>query len=91
MGLGVGLGVGIGVLGSALFAIAFPIGSLSGAYLLSRPIFGSVVRRRQRVLRQLLDELTEEVEAATSAIESGPTSADCGRQAASWRARRSAL
>ncbi|MEE9185137.1 MAG: hypothetical protein V3U39_11790 [Acidimicrobiia bacterium] len=73
LGLGVGLGVGIGALGSALFSIVFPVAALGGAYFISRPIFGSVVRRRQRVLRQLLDELTEEVEAATSAIESGPT------------------
>jgi len=72
VGLGVGLGVGIGALGSALFSIAFPIGVMGGAYVLSRSIFGSVVRRRQRVLRELLDELTEEVEAASGAIESGP-------------------
>jgi hypothetical protein len=69
-GLGIGLGVGIGALGSAFFAIAFPIGALSGTFLLARTIFGSTVRRRQRVLRELLDQLTEEVEAAGT-IESG--------------------
>ena len=72
VGVGVGLGVGIGALGSALFSVAFPIGALGGAYWLSRSIFGSVVRRRQRVLRELLDQLTDEVETAGS-IESGPT------------------
>jgi len=71
-GLGIGLGVGIGALGSALFSIAFPIGALGGAYLLSRTIFGSAVRRRQRILRELLDQLTEEVESAAGAIESAP-------------------
>ena len=70
-GLGIGLGVGIGALGSALFSIAFPIGALGGTYLLSRTIFGSAVRRRQRILRELLDQLTEEVEAA-GIIEPGP-------------------
>ncbi len=70
-GLGVGLGVGIGALGSALFAVAVPIASLSGAILLSRTIFRSAVRRRQRVLRELLDQLTEEVESAAR-VESGP-------------------
>ncbi len=66
IGLGVGLGVGLGALGSAAFAIAWPIGIIGGAYLLARSIYGSVVRRRQRVLRDLLDQLTEEVEAATA-------------------------
>ncbi len=70
-GLAVGLGVGIGALGSALFAIAVPIASLSGAILLSRTIFRSAVRRRQRVLRELLDQLTEDVESAAR-VESGP-------------------
>ncbi len=70
-GLGIGLGVGIGALGSALFSVAFPVGALGCAYLVSRSVFGSVVRSRQRVLRQLLDELTEEVEAAMGAIEPG--------------------
>ncbi len=64
VGLGVGLGVGIGALGSAAFAILFPATVISGAYLLARTIFGSTVRRRRRILRELLDRLTELVEAS---------------------------
>jgi len=63
VGLGVGLGVGIGALGSALFSVAFPLAVLGGSYFISRSVFGSVVGRRQRLLRKLLDDLTEEVEA----------------------------
>jgi hypothetical protein len=62
MGLGVGLGVGIGALGSAVFAVAWPIGAITGSYLLARSIYRTSVRRRQRALRDLLDRLTEEVE-----------------------------
>ncbi len=58
-GGGVGLGVGIGALGSAAFAIAFPVAVISGSYALARTIFGSTARRRQRALRDLLDRLTE--------------------------------
>ncbi len=63
VGLGVGLGVGIGALQSALFAVAWPVGVISGSFLLARTIYRSSVRRRQRVLRELLDRLTETVEA----------------------------
>ena len=66
VGLGVGMGVGLGVLGSAAFAITFPVAVIGGAYVLARTIYGSVLRRRQRVLRDLLDRLTERVTAATT-------------------------
>jgi hypothetical protein len=66
IGLGIGLGVGIGALQSVLFAIAWPVGVIGGVYLLARNIYGSTVRRRQRVLRELLDRLTEHVESAIS-------------------------
>jgi hypothetical protein len=73
VGLGVGLGVGIGALGSAAFATVFPLAVITGSYLLARSIFGSLAWRRQRVLRELLDRLTEYVEGATSgqALEPG--------------------
>ncbi|UCC83105.1 MAG: hypothetical protein JSW46_19490 [Gemmatimonadota bacterium] len=63
VGLGVGLGVGIGALQSALFAVVWPVGVISGSFLLARTFYRSAVRRRQRVLRDLLDRLTETVEA----------------------------
>jgi hypothetical protein len=73
VGLGVGLGVGIGALQSALFAIAWPVSLISGSFLLARTIYRSAVRRRQRVLRDLLDRLTEAVEVAiaSQALEPG--------------------
>jgi hypothetical protein len=73
VGLGVGLGVGIGALQSALFAVAWPVGVLAGSFLLARRFYRSAVRRRLRVLRDLLDRLTEAVEAkiAKQALEPG--------------------
>jgi hypothetical protein len=66
IGLGVGLGVGLGALQSALFAIIWPVGIIGGAYLLGRKVYRSTVRRRQRVLRELLDRLTEHVESVVT-------------------------
>ncbi len=62
IGLGIGLGVGIGALQSAAFAIAWPVSIIGGAYLLARSIYTSTARKRQRVLRDLLDRLTERIE-----------------------------
>lgn len=66
IGLGIGLGVGIGALQSAAFAIAWPVSIIGGAYLLARSIYTSTARKRQRVLRDLLDRLTEHVERVSS-------------------------
>jgi hypothetical protein len=66
IGLGVGLGVGIGALQSAVFAIAWPVGVFTAAFLLARTIHRSTARRRQRALRDLLDKLTEEIESLTA-------------------------
>ncbi len=60
--MGVGFGVGLGALGSVAFAVAFPALVISGSYLAARTIFSSTARRRHRVLRDLLDRLTEQVE-----------------------------
>lgn len=62
VGLGIGLGVGLGALGSAAFAIAFPVAVIGGSYVAARTLFGSLSRRRQRVLRELMDRLTEHIE-----------------------------
>lgn len=64
IGLGIGLGVGIGALQSAAFAIFWPAGVIGGAYLLARSIYTSTARKRRRVLRDLLDRLTERIEDA---------------------------
>lgn len=64
IGLGIGLGVGIGALQSAAFAIAWPASIIGGAYLLARSIYTSTARKRRRVLRDLLDRLTERIESA---------------------------
>jgi hypothetical protein len=73
VGLGVGVGVGIGALQSARFAVAWPVGVITGSFLIARAFYRSAVRRRQRVLRDLLDRLTETVEAivASQALQTG--------------------
>ncbi|MGD2154994.1 MAG: hypothetical protein PVG79_17145 [Gemmatimonadales bacterium] len=73
VGLGVGMGVGIGVLQSALFAVTWPVGVIAGSFLIARTFYRSAVRRRQRVLRHLLDQVTETIETAIAnqALESG--------------------
>jgi ribosomal protein L13E len=62
LGLGVGLGVGIEVLGSALFAVAWPLGVVGMSFLGARTIFSAVSRRRQRELGRLLERLAGLVE-----------------------------
>lgn len=61
VGLGVGLGVGIGALGSALFAVAWPVGVVGLSYMTAREIFRVMVRNRRRALSDLLERLTEVV------------------------------
>ena len=78
IGLGLGLGVGLG-LQSAAFAIAWPVGIIGGAYLLARSIYTSTARKRQRVLRDLLDRLTERIEDVLSKP-NGLSSDDAPRQ-----------
>lgn len=62
LGLGVGLGVGLGALGSAAFALLFPIGVMTGAWALSRGIYRHTVHGRMRKLNKLMDELVATVE-----------------------------
>jgi hypothetical protein len=65
-GLGIGLGVGLGALQSALFAVAWPVGVVVGSFTLARSIYRSTFKRRHRLLRGLLDRLTERVEFVTA-------------------------
>ncbi len=62
IGVGVGLGVGLGALGSAAFAILFPIGVMGGAWALARAIFRSNVHGRMRTLTKLMNEMVATVE-----------------------------
>lgn len=61
VGLGVGLGIGIDVLGSVLFSVGFPALVIGGSYLAARFGFAFTARRRHRILRDLLDRLTERI------------------------------
>jgi hypothetical protein len=64
VGFGVGLGVGLGALGSALFATAFPIGTLGVAYVVARALFRTRVRERRGALTDLLERIRTEVAAS---------------------------
>jgi hypothetical protein len=58
VGVGVGVPVGTAVLGSALFAVAFPVGVIGLTYVGVRAIYRHTVARRRRVLEDLLERLT---------------------------------
>jgi len=62
LGLGVGFGVGLGALGSAAFAVLFPIGVIGGAWALARGIFRNSVHGRMRTLTKLMNEMVATVE-----------------------------
>lgn len=64
VGMGVGIPVGMQVLGSTLFAVAFPLGAVGLAWVGCRAIYRAVVARRGRALQDLLERLSEQVEAA---------------------------
>lgn len=82
VGLGVGLGVGIGALGSALFAVGWPLGIVGLSYMTAREIFRGMVRNRRRALSDLLERLTEvvldETRRRLESPEGPPASADRG-------------
>lgn len=66
VGIGVGLPVGIEVLGSAAFAVAFPLGIVGLSYIASRWIYRGIVRRRTRALGVLLEAVAAEVRATVA-------------------------
>lgn len=66
VGIGVGLPVGLEVLGSALFATAFPLGIIGLSYIASRAIYRVFVRRRREALAELLAQITEAVAETTA-------------------------
>ena len=65
VGLGVGLPVGLEVVGSALAAVAFPLGVIGIAYLTARGIFGAIFRSRRQALSELLERLESSVTSLT--------------------------
>lgn len=71
LGVGAGVGLGAGVLGSALFAVAVPVGVIGASFFLARGIFSRIARRRQRVLADLMERLVHAVEAAGTAPPEG--------------------
>ncbi len=60
LGIGVGIGVGVGALGSAAFAIAFPLGVTAIGYIAAREIYRVQVKGRRRALSALLERLRVE-------------------------------
>lgn len=66
VGFGVGFGVGLGALGSVAFAVLFPVAVIGGSYAAARTLFTSMARNRHRRLRDLLERLTEHVEAVSN-------------------------
>lgn len=63
-GMGFGIPLGLNILGSALFAAAFPLGAVALSYLGAREIHRATVRRRRRALSELFDRLVAEVTAS---------------------------
>ena len=61
IGMGFGIGFGLEVLGSALFAVAFPIGVLGLTFMGAREIYRTVVKSRRRKMAALLDAVVREV------------------------------
>jgi hypothetical protein len=62
VGLGAGLPIGLEVLGSALFATAFPIGVLTLSYFVAKGIFSRMSHDRKDAMNHLLERLSEAAE-----------------------------
>ena len=70
---GAGLGVALGILGSAFYAVALPVGAVTGSYLAARTIFSRTAARRREVLTDLLQHLSDAVSDAASDAASDAT------------------
>jgi len=64
VGVAVGFPVGLEVLGSALFAAAFPVGTIGLTLIAVRQIYRAVVRKRRSVLTTLVERVADETAAA---------------------------
>lgn len=65
IGMGVGFGVGLGALGSALFALAFPVTLTGVLYVAMRHVMKSTGRRRRAEAEALVDRIARYVEPPT--------------------------
>lgn len=61
IGFGVGMPLGIEVLGSAAFAVGFPVLVIGGSYFLARTILKRTGRTRRQVLSHLVDQIADQV------------------------------
>jgi len=68
-GVGAGLPIGLEVLGSALFAVAAPLGMMAISYVASRAIYREVVRRRNRAVNELFERTVAEATACIASAE----------------------
>lgn len=68
---GAGVGVALGVMGSAVLAVAFPLGAVTGSYIAARTIFSTMAGRRREALRDLLQHVSEAVSESTTDAASG--------------------
>lgn len=66
LGVAVGTGFGLEVLGSALFAVACPIGMVGLTLVGVRQVYRAIVRRRRSVLTQIVERVADEVAAAVA-------------------------
>lgn len=73
LGLGVGVPIGAGVLGSALFAVAAPLGAVAISFVASRAIYRTIVRSRSRRIAALFDAIVEEARASIEQAVASPS------------------
>ena len=64
VGLGIGLGVGLKTLGSAPFAVLFPIGTILGGYLIARLAFSLFSKSRKSRVRDMADSIAQLIDNA---------------------------
>jgi hypothetical protein len=78
VGMGVGMPIALEVLGSALFAVAFPIGMVAISYIGARQVYRTIADRRRSAIGRLFDRVVAE---ARAAIEAAPRTAGDDRPA----------
>lgn len=83
MGVGIGVPIGTGVLGSALFAVAAPVGALAISYIGARAVYRGIVQRRSRRIATLFDAVVEEARVCIERAVAG--GAETGRPDADTR------
>lgn len=66
MGLGIGLGVGLGVLGSAGFALIFPVVTIAGMYVLARRLVRQFKAKRVQEVRRIAESILAAIRSETT-------------------------